>query len=417
MDREITRRYPHLKRITIITLITAVAVTGAVLAWREARTSTCRADSRDLIIADVTSRTFDDYIRVSGHVETGVVVQVSALETGIVEHKTVEEGAMINAGDIILTLHNPNLRQQILDSEAQLAEKQNMLRDTEIAMEKDRLQIKQDLLTTRTELNRKHRLLQQQESLLAENLTSREDYLHAKEDYDLAVESMNLLRERQRQDSIYRSVQVGMMRESLANMHQNLLLVRQRADNLNIRATHGGQLGNLTAEIGQSISAGQQVGQINILDNFKIAALIDEHYIDRVHTGLTGEMERQGRKFNVTVTKVYPEVTQGQFKVDLALSDTQPGNIRVGQTCHVDLRLGEPSQGVVIPRGQFFRNTGGRWIYVLNADGTEATRRDITIGRQNPRYYEVTDGLTPGERVIISEYTDFGDAYKIIISR
>lgn len=417
MDREITRRYPHLKKITIITLINAVAVTGAVLAWREARTSTCRADSRDLIIADVTNRTFDDYIRVSGHVETGVVVQVSALETGIVEHKTVEEGAMINAGDIILTLHNPNLRQQILDSEAQLAEKQNMLRDTEIAMEKDRLQIKQDLLTTRTELNRKHRLLQQQESLLAENLTSREDYLHAKEDYDLAVESMNLLRERQRQDSIYRSVQVGMMRESLANMHQNLLLVRQRADNLNIRATHSGQLGNLTAEIGQSISAGQQVGQINILDNFKIAALIDEHYIDRVHTGLTGEMERQGRKFNVTVTKVYPEVTQGQFKVDLALSDTQPENIRVGQTCHVDLRLGEPTQGVVIPRGQFFRNTGGRWIYVLNADGTEATRRDITIGRQNPRYYEVTDGLSPGERVLISEYTDFGDADKIIISR
>lgn len=417
MDREITRRYPHLKKITIITLITAVAVTGAVLAWREARTSTCRADSRDLIIADVTSRTFDDYIRVSGHVETGVVVQVSALETGIVEHKTVEEGAMINAGDIILTLHNPNLRQQILDSEAQLAEKQNMLRDTEIAMEKDRLQIKQDLLTTRTELHRKHRLLQQQESLLAENLTSREDYLHAKEDYDLAVESMNLLRERQRQDSIYRSVQVGMMRESLANMHQNLLLVRQRADNLNIRATHGGQLGNLTAEIGQSISAGQQVGQINILDNFKIAVLIDEHYIDRVHTGLTGEMERQGRKFNVTVTKVYPEVTQGQFKVDLALSDTQPENIRVGQTCHVDLRLGEPTHGVVIPRGQFFRNTGGRWIYVLNADGTEATRRDITIGRQNPRYYEVTGGLSPGERVLISEYTDFGDADKIIISR
>ena len=417
MDREITRRYPHLKRITIITLITAVAVTGAVLAWREARTSTCRADSRDLIIADVTSRTFDDYIRVSGHVETGVVVQVSALETGIVEHKTVEEGAMINAGDIILSLHNPNLRQQILDSEAQLAEKQNMLRDTEIAMEKDRLQIKQDLLTTRTELNRKHRQLQQQESLLAENLTSREDYLHAKEDYDLAVESMNLLRERQRQDSIYRSVQVGMMRESLANMHQNLLLVRQRADNLNIRATHGGQLGNLTAEIGQSISAGQQVGQINILDNFKIAVLIDEHYIDRVHTGLTGEMERQGRKFNVTVSKVYPEVTQGQFKVDLALSDTQPENIRVGQTCHVDLRLGEPTQGVVIPRGQFFRNTGGRWIYVLNADGTEATRREITIGRQNPRYYEVTDGLAPGKRVIISEYTDFGDADKIIISR
>lgn len=417
MDREITRRYPHLKKITIITLITAVAVTGGVLAWREARTSTFRADSRDLIIAAVTSRTFDDYIRVSGHVETGVVVQVSALETGIVEHKTVEEGAMINAGDIILTLHNPNLRQQILDSEAQLAEKQNMLRDTEIAMEKDRLQIKQDLLTTRTELNRKHRQLQQQESLLAENLTSREDYLHAKEDYDLAVESMNLLRERQRQDSIYRSVQVGMMRESLANMHQNLLLVRQRADNLNIRATHGGQLGNLTAEIGQSISAGQQVGQINILDNFKIAALIDEHYIDRVHTGLTGEMERQGRKFNVTVTKVYPEVTQGQFKVDLALSDTQPENIRVGQTCHVDLRLGEPTQGVVIPRGQFFRNTGGRWIYVLNADGTEATRREITIGRQNPRYYEVTGGLSPGERVIISEYTDFGDADKIIISR
>lgn len=322
---------------------------------------------------------------------------------------------MVHEGDIILTLRNPNLRQQILDSESQLAEKQNMLRDTEIAMEKERLQLKQDLLAARTDLGRKRRMAEQQAALYAENLTSREEYLNAKEDCELAAETLQLLQNRLRQDSLYRSVQVAMMKESLHNMQENFILVRQRADNLNIRASHSGQLGSLTAELGQNIAAGQQIGQINILDNYKIAVTIDEHYIDRVSQGLRATGVRNNQKLELTLRKVYPEVTQGQFRADLAIDSELPANIRVGQTYPVDLVLGEPTEAVMVPRGSFFQSTGGQWVYVLDKDGKTAHRRNVRIGRQNYKYYEVLEGLQPGERIIISSYTDFGNADKINI--
>ena len=364
----------------------------------------------------MTEGTFNDFIRLNGKVETGVIVQISALETGIVEKKWVEEGAMLQPGDIILTLHNPNLQQQILDSESQLAEKQNMLRDTELAMEKDRLQVRQDLLSARTQMNQKRRLYEQQKTLYNENLTSREEYLKAEEDYQLSRESLKLLEDRLRQDSIYRKVQIAQMQESLDNMQQNFAIVRQRADNLNIRASHAGQLGNLTAELGQNIVAGQQVGQINILDNYKIVVNIDEHYIDRVSAGLEGKSQKQSRQFDVEVKKVYPEVTSGQFRADLTIKGDVPANIRVGQSVPIDLLLGEPSQAIMLPRGSYFQTTGGNWVYVLSEDGKTAKRREIKIGKQNPQFYEVLDGLASGEKVIISSYSNYGDADVIKIS-
>lgn len=416
MDTEIRKRYPRLRKYgpgIAVALIVAVVLVWAGISLKDKTYST---DSRALTYGEVTEGEFNDYVRLNGRVETGVVVQVSALETGIVEKKWVEEGAMVNSGDIILTLNNPNLRQQILDSESQLAEKQNMLRDTEIAMEKERLQIKQDLLTARTELNRKKRAADQQRQLYAEKLTSREEYLKAEEDYKLAKESLQLLIDRQRQDSLYRSVQVAMMRESLHNMQENFMLVRQRADNLNIRATHSGQLGSLTAELGQNIASGQQVGQINILDNYKLSVNIDEHYIDRITQGLTGKAERQNVVFDVVVKKVYPEVNNGQFKADLIIDRDMPKSMRVGQTFPIDLQLGEPTHAVMVERGSFFQSTGGRWVYVVDENGKTARKRAIRIGRQNPRFYEVTEGLKPGERIITSSYSGFGEADKVEIN-
>lgn len=415
MDKEIIHKYPKLRKYGWTAAIVSVVTVAAISGWKSAATSSYSADISGIIIEEVTEGAFDDLIRINGKVETGVIVQVSALETGIVETKWVEEGAMVNAGDIILTLHNPNLQQQILDSESQLAERQNMLRDTEIAMEKERLQIKQDLLAARTDLNRKQRCAEQQASLYGENLTSREGYLKAQEDFQLARENLNLLVSRQRQDSLYRSVQVAMMRESLGNMQENFALVRQRADNLNIRASHSGQLGSLNAELGQNIGAGQQVGQINILDNYKISVIIDEHYIDRVSPGLRGIARRQAQEFPLTVSKVYPEVTEGHFRADMTIVGELPDRIRVGQTFPVDLILGEPADAVIVPKGSFFQNTGGRWAYVLDSEGKTATRREIRIGRQNPRFYEVLEGLRPGERIITSSYSGFGDADRIVL--
>ncbi len=415
MDTEIKQRHPILKKYGWIAAAVIVIAAASVWAWKAASSSSYSADASGMTIGEVTRGSFNDYIRINGKVETGVIVQVSALETGIVETKWVEEGAIVNAGDIIITLRNPNLQQQILDSESQLAERQNMLRDTEIAMEKERLQIKQDLLAARTDLNRKRRAADQQSTLYKENLTSREEYLKAQEDCQLAQENLNLLVSRQRQDSIYRSVQVAMMRESLHNMQENFALVRQRADNLNIRASHSGQLGSLNAELGQNIASGQQIGQINILDNYKISVNIDEHYIDRVAPGLKGQAKRQGQEFGLTIRKVYPEVTDGHFRADLIIDGTLPEKIRVGQTYPIDLLLGEPSEAVMVPRGSFFQNTGGQWAYVLDGEGKTATRREIKIGRQNPQYYEVLEGLQPGERIITSSYSGFGDADKVII--
>ena len=415
MDIEIKQKNRRLKKYGWIIGVGVLAVGLIVWGLINSATSTYRTDDAGLLIEEVTEGSFNDYIRINGKVETGTIVQVSALETGIVKDKLVEEGAMVEEGQIILTLQNPNLQQQILDSESQLAEKQNMLRDTEIAMEKERLQVKQDLLTARTQLNQKRRLRDQQKSLYDEDLTSREDYLKAEEEYNLAKESLALLENRLRQDSLYRSVQIALMQESLSNMQQNFSLVRQRADNLNVRASHSGQLGSLTVELGQNVAAGQQIGQINILDKYKIVVKIDEHYIDRVEAGLRGKTMRQNQQFDVEVKKIYPEVIDGQFRADLSISD-DVHNIKVGQSFPIDLMLGDPVQAVMIPRGSFYQATGGKWIYVVSDDGKSAVKREIKIGRQNPRFYEVTEGLRPGEKVITSSYTNFGEADKILIN-
>lgn len=415
MDTEIKRRYPRLRKYALpVIIVTAVAI---AIGWAisASKTSSYQADYRNLMVREVTESEFNDYVHLSGRLETGLIVQVSALETGIVDRKFVDEGAMVSEGDIILTLRNPLLRQQILDSESQLAERQNMLRDTELAMEKERLQVKRDILAARTELNRKRRMVEQRKALLDENLTSREEYLTAKEDFDLAKENLRLLEDRLRQDSAYRSVQMSMMCESLGNMQENFMLVRQRADNLNVRATHSGQLGSLTAEIGQNISAGQQIGQINILDNYKLTVQIDEHYIDRIEPGLSGKASRQGKEFEVKVAKVYPEVLGGQFKADLSISGSLPDKPRVGQTYPVDILLGSPSKAVMIDKGSFFQSSGGKYVYVLSDDGKSAVKREVTLGRRNPRYYEVLEGLHPGEKVIVSSYGEFGEADEIKI--
>ncbi len=410
MDTEIKVKYPWLRKYGLWVLAGAVVVAAAVWGILIAGRTSYRAEQSGLLIEEVTEGIFNDYVHLTGRVETGVIVRVSALETGVVEQKWVEEGAMLQPGDLIVTLRNPNLRQQILDSESQLAEKQNMLRDTELAMEKEALQVKRDILSARTELNRKQRLAERQQVLYEERLTSREEYLQALEDVKLARESLRLLEDRLRQDSLYRGVQISMMRESLRNMQENFALVRQRADNLNIRATHAGQLGSLNVELGENIPNGQQIGQINILDNYKLTVNIDEHYIDRISPGLTGSADRQGTRFDVTLTKVYPEVVNGQFKGDLSIQAADSIKLRVGQSYPVDLQLGAPAQAVMIPRGPFFQSSGGRYVYVVAADGKSAVKREVKLGRQNPRYYEVTEGLRPGEKVIISSYTPFGEA-------
>lgn len=377
--------------------------------------SRLNVDSDRISIQLVTVGEFNDYIRVSGQVQPISTIQLSAIEGGMVEEKMVEEGANLKKGDVIVRLSNPMLNLNILDSEAQLAEKQNFLRNTQIAMEQDRLMLRKEKLQLDLDVTRKQRNYEQYKKLYEEELASMEDYLQAKEDYEFALNGRQLVVERQKQDSLYRSVQINQMEESLHNMRQNLMLIRQRSENLNVKAPVDGQLGLLDVEIGQNIPTGGRIGQISVLSDFKVEAMIDEHYIDRVRTGLDATFERQDRNFALRVRKVFPEVREKQFKTEFMFEGARPDNIRAGQTYYISLQLGQPVEAVIIPRGSFFQTTGGQWIFVVTPDGDKAVKRPITIGRQNPNYYEVTSGLSEGEKVITSSYETFGTAEELIL--
>ena len=322
---------------------------------------------------------------------------------------------MVKKGDVLVRLSNNNLSLQILQSEADLAEQENFLRNTTVTMEQEKLDLEKQRVEYTIDTERKRRKYEQYRRLDEEKLVAHEEYLQAKEDYELAVKSLELVLARQKQDSIYRSIQIGNLEESLESMRRSIQLVRERVENLNVKSPIDGQLGSLDVILGQSISEGTKIGQVNDLSDYKIEARIDEHYIDRVQSGLSATFERQGANFNTVVEKVYPEVTEGQFKADFYFQGERPDNIRIGQTYYLNLQLGQPTQSVYIPRGVFYQSTGGTWIYVLSEDGTRAYRRDIRIGRQNPQYYEVLEGLQPGERVIISNYENYGKSDVLIL--
>jgi len=417
MDKPIAKKKGIQKKHFGYLGIAAAMIVLIYMSFFADRTSTYKVEKDKLIIESVTEEQFNDYITVPGTVEPITIIYLDAQEGGRVEEKVVEEGSMVKKGEIILKLSNPDLHLNILDSEAQLAEKENFLRNTQINMEQQRLQIKRELVNLKYEIERKERNYQQNAILMKDNLISKEEFIRSKEDVDMARQSRELFEERQRQDSIFYSININSMVINLENMRKNLQLVRERAENLNVRAPVDGQLGLLTPEIGQSISRGANMGQINVLTSYKVVAQIDEHYIDRVRTQLSATLDRQGTMFNLVVKRVYPEVRNGTFEIDMIFRDTMPDNIRTGQTYYTSLQLGQPKVSVMVPIGGFFQETGGQWIFVLDPSESFATKRNISIGRKNPKYYEVLQGLTPGEKVIVSGYETFGKNEKLIFKK
>ncbi len=389
---------------------------GALLLWiviwlsTSDMSATYKVDSTGLQIADVQKDLFDDYVRVDGRVMPIRTVQISPEEGGIVREIVKEEGSKVKKGDVIIRLSNSNLDLQILNAEAELAEKQNILRNTQISMEQDRLNNRTEQAQLDLEVIRKQRAHEQQKRLHEQKLTPREDYIQSKEDYELAVRRQTLINQRLSQDSIFRMSQVDQMEDNLANMQRNVVLIRERKEHLNVVSAIDGELGLLDVELGQNITSGQKIGQINDLSNYKVEGSIDEHYIDRVMAGLDASFERAGKLYGLRVRKVYPEVRENKFRVEFVFTGEYPDNIRTGQTYYMNLQLGQPTESVVIPRGSFFSQTGGKWIYVVDKDGKKAYRRNIRLGRQNPKCYEVLEGLEPGERVIVNGYESYGDA-------
>ena len=377
--------------------------------------TTLKVNAEDISISDVRQGEFKEYVRTNGQVMPIEIVYISPEEGGIVVEKVVEEGAMVKKGDVIVRLSSSALDLQILNAEAELAEKQNLLRNTQVAMQQDLLSNMTEQAQLNMDIQRKKRTYEQNKRLFEEKLISRENYLQAKEDYDLAQKKHRLVGSRLQQDSIYRSVQMEQMEDNLANMRRNVELVHKRKDNLEVRSSIDGELGLLDVSLGQSIGSGHKIGQINDLSDFKIQAEIPEQYIDRVVPGQKATFTRGEKNYNLIVRKVYPEVRDGKFRTDFKFDGERPEQIRSGQTYYVNLELGKAEQSVFIPRGSFFQTTGGNWIFVLDKSGKIAYRRNIKIDRQNPMFYEVSTGLEPGEKVITSGYEAYEKYQKLEI--
>lgn len=376
--------------------------------------SAFRVERDKLTISAVENGIFNDYISVIGTVEPITTIYLDAIEGGRVTERFIEEGSMVKKGDVILKLENRQLYQTILNSEASLAEKENYLRNTKVSFEAAQIASRKDMLDSRYRMTRRKRTYEQNEILVKNKYVPVEEYIQSKEDYEYEVKLLEINKIKAVNDSLLRTTSMQTLEEDLIKMRQMFQLVRGRMDDLDVKAPVDGQLGMLDAEVGQLLSAGQRVGQINVLTDFKVTARTDEYYIDRIVHGLKCSFDRSGSQFNLVVRKVLPEVREGQFEVEMVFEGTKPDNIRTGQTYQMRLELGEAGNAVLIPRGGFFQSTGGQWIFVLNANGTEAVKRNIRIGKQNPQYYEVIEGLNTGEQVITSGYELFGNADRII---
>jgi len=415
MDRIIENKAK--KRRKILWISGSVVIVGLIcyMLFFADHSSKLNVERDKLTISDVIEADFLDYTTTTGTVEPLTTVYLDAVEGGRVEEILIEEGSMVNKGDIILQLTNPDLNLRILTSQADLAEQENRLRDTKIMMEQQRIELRRQIIQYEFELIKLNRIYQSNKTLFDQGLIAEQEYLLSKENYDLTEQTIHLFREKSVQDSLFRATQVKSLEGALDRMQDNIELVKDKLESLNVKAPVTGQLGSLEAEIGQTIISGYRLGQIHILDNFKVMSEVDEHWIDRIRTGLPATLERNDQNFNLSIIKVYPEVRGGRFQIDMEFTGLKPDNIRTGQTYRINVELGQPIKAIQVLKSGFFESTGGQWIYVVDPSGEFAVKRTIRTGRMNPRYYEILEGLQPGEKVIVSSYSSFGNNDKLIL--
>jgi HlyD family secretion protein len=416
MDRKIEKKKWTGKKITMLSLaVIIVAVVLYSIIWGDHR-SKFNVQTDRITIETVQEDYFQDYITVTGRAVPSRTVYLDAMEGGRVEEVLLEEGSLVEAGDVILRLSNANLYLSIMNREADLADQINNLRSTRLSMEQNKLNLRQQLLEVNYQLEQQQRDYAQKQKLYEQEYISEEDYLRSEETYHYYLERQSLVVESQKTDSLFRAIQIEQLENSVTNMEENLGMVRDKLENLNVQAPISGQLVSLNAEIGEAKSQGQRLGEVNLVGSYKINMDVDEHYISRIHRELTGEFEFAGGTYQLQVSKIYPEVQNGRFSVDLEFSgEDYPNNLRTGQTFRVKLELGESSMALLLPRGGFYQSSGGQYIFVVSADGKSAEQREIRLGRMNPRYYEVLEGLETGERVIVSSYSTFGRAEKLLL--
>ncbi|OFX21543.1 MAG: hypothetical protein A2041_02465 [Bacteroidetes bacterium GWA2_31_9b] len=416
MDRVIEKKYKWLNKktiwISVIIVIVFLALFNIIFGDKSSKLN---VEKDKITIETISDGVFTDYIALIGTVEPIRTVYLDAIEGGRVEDILIDEGNMVKKGDIILELSNTNLILEISNNEAAVSRAVNEFQNTKINLQLQTINRKQNLIETERQLKLQKRQFEYNRELFKQNHISKEEYERSTEQYEATKQQYALLIDVLKTDSVFREVQVKSMENQIKRMEDNLKIIQGRLDNLFVKATTDGELASLNPEIGEVINYGTRLGTINILDDYKLRVEIDEHYIARVKRDLPASFDFNGSDFAISIDKVYPEVNNGRFAVDMVFTSQKPDQIRIGQTFRIKLELGESKQALLIPRGGFYQSTGGQWVYVVDPSGDFATKRSIVIGRQNPKFYEVIDGLKVGEKVIVSGYENFNEKDKLIL--
>jgi HlyD family secretion protein len=415
MDRKIEKKWWSRKRIIQLFSITVFLVFIFYLLFFTDASSRLNVSSERITISEVFQGPFQVYIPLSGTVLPIKTVYLDAIEGGLVEKVVREAGSYVNKGDTILYLTNTNLLLNIMYREAGLFEQRNNLRNTRLAMQRNSLTLEAELAELDYRISIAGRKFERNQKLLENDLIAEEEFEDSRDTFEYLKKNRDLTVKTQYQDSIFRNQQIQMLEQSVERIQANLEFVRQNMENLILRAPVSGQLTSLNAEVGQSKQQGERLGQIDILDGFKVRAEIDEYYIARLEVGLSGNFDLAGTTYQLKVTKIYPEVRDGRFAVDMEFASDLPEDIRRGQTVHIRLALGDLSECLQLARGGFYQNTGGNWAYVIDESGAIAVKREIRLGRMNPKVFEVLEGLSAGDRIITSSYDNFGDVDKIVL--
>ena len=414
MDRRIEKKRFTPRRIVLGVLVIAVVAFGAY-ALLSVNPSSLNVEAGKLTTAPVTHSPFLEYIVEQGAVMPLTTIYLDAVEGGRVEEVYVEEGTHVEQGTPILRLSNANLQLNVMQREAELFRGVNSLRQTRVTMEQRRLNLRGRLVELDYDLRQAEREYERQDALLKVDLASRQEYDAAQDNLEYLTRKRNVTLETTRQDSLFQAVQIQQLEESIDRLRLNLDMVKENQENLTIRAPITGLLSSLIAEVGESKPRGERLGQIDVEDQFKVRAAIDEHYIARIRSGQAGSFDFAGGTYDLVIRRVYPEVIEGQFEAEMVFPEGMPEGLRRGQTLQVRIALGELADALQVPRGGFYQKTGGRWIYVLDPAGETAARRPIRLGRQNSQFFEVLEGLKEGEQVITSMYDNFGDMEQLVL--
>lgn len=414
MDRKIKKKKFTLKRVltwggagifVLLVLYSFIFAEGG---------SKLNVEKEKVNIATVMEGDFRQFIPVDGNVMPILTIRLDAIVGGVVEEKYYDGGILVDKGDTILKLSNNDLLQSFVREETQAFILVNNVENTKLSLQRNQFELKRALANLDFQIDAAKDAFQRGKPLFEDKIISEQEYLTLKRNFDQLTTQRNIQIESNKFDSMNAILQIAQAEQTLKRTKENLNMIKGNLDNLFIKAPIAGRLSAVNAEVGESISPGQNIGQIDDLDGFKVRAQIDEHYIARIYAGLTGTFDFAGEQYTLEISKIYPEVQGGLFSVDMTFMNEVPKGIRRGQTLQIRLQLSETVQAVQIPRGSFYQTTGGNWIFVVSEDDGYAVRREIRLGRQNPRFYEVLEGLQPGEKVVVSSYDGYEDKDRLI---